>query len=77
MHEYRSAINSGIQSLAEKYKPRVFIVDSASALINGVYGTLPDEMAAYWDGDGLHLTEKGGAKLAQTVFETVEPLLVE
>ncbi len=70
MHEYRSTVNSGIQSLGQKYKPRVFVVDTASALPNGAHGTLSGTVAAYWDVDGLHLTESGSAKLAQTVFET-------
>eukprot|EP01034_Spumella_vulgaris_P032116 gene32116-39666_t len=35
MHQFRSTVNAGIRSLADKYKPRVFVVDAASALPNG------------------------------------------
>eukprot|EP01034_Spumella_vulgaris_P032115 gene32115-39665_t len=65
----RADLNAGIRSLADKYKPRVFVVDAASALPNGPRATLSAEVAAFWDEDGLHLTEKGSARLAQTTVQ--------
>lgn len=74
MQQYRAAINAGIKIVAEKYKPRVFVVDAATALPNGPRSTLSEEVAALWDEDGLHLSERGSARLAQAVFDTLKTL---
>ncbi len=73
LRDSRLALNSGLRTLVNKYKPRAFLVDASAALPNG-----PDvtkDQGACWDSDGLHFSPKGSQVLAQTVFDAIEAMI--
>jgi len=62
----RTAVNDGIEAMTKTHPSRVFLVDTRSAALPQIEED--EESMSLWDNDKLHLSEKGSAVIAKTVF---------
>ena len=70
----RSAVNEGIKAIVGKNE-RVVLIDIGNSLTNpGVHPIEPTPTSMLWDGDLLHLSPAGSAKLGEIVFENLQAL---
>lgn len=61
----RTAVNDGLEAMTKTHPSRVFLVDTSVALPQIEED---EESMSLWDNDKLHLSEKGSAVIAKTVF---------